>query len=181
MSGIRIAHPCFECLSDGGLHIGKGIFMKTFLAFASITLTLMATSSPAHAMRVCLADGPYAENESQGEEIPVVQALFSNDAELPIEMASLQCSTYRAASQGLAVVDIGLTAATVYSACSDPAVPPKVIVTVSLGVGALVTKILKFAVDQLPCDNSKDVKSLVQEVKLEVCSSLAEGGVKCQL
>jgi hypothetical protein len=55
-----------------------------------------------------------------------------------------------------------------------------VAVTVSLGLGALATKTLKFVVDQLPCDNSKDVKSLVQEVKLEICSELIHGGVNCQ-
>lgn len=155
--------------------------MRTLLAFITIALAQMAMSCPAHAMRVCLAEGPYAENEMQGEQIPIVQALFANEDQLPIELAAIQCSSYRAVASGLSVVDIALSGAALYSACSDPAVPPKVIVTVSLGLGALATKTLKFIVDQLPCDNSNDMKSLVQEVKLEICSELARGGANCQL
>lgn len=153
--------------------------MKWIMTLTFATFAILVAPSQAHAMRVCLAENTVAEIQTDDGRLPILRADLDGDEDIPIDLAAFQCSSYRAVSKGLEVVDIGLTAATVYSACTDLAAPPKVFVTVSLGIGALVTKTAKFVVDQLPCDNTKDIEGLVEQVKGEVCQSLGDGGVKC--
>ena len=138
------------------------------ITFCIITFMLLSFSLQSKA-DICVVETQSYDNYFKSESLNL-------DWNNTINTEELQCKKLKMFQDSLEVLSVTTDAGSLIAACSGIGT----LVSVYLGVASLTVHTLKFAVSQLPCEESMSQLFIEKLVKENVCLELEKNNLKCQ-